>query len=141
MTRLDPPSGAPPPQVVRLDDGGLVALGPLVEAVAERYYALYPDEDERYGPVGREWCIHDNLYLLAWAYAAQRGDLRYEDQVLWLARVLHSRGFPLDRLAQDLRIAAEVVLDERVTEAKAVANVLGEGARAVERYAEGLAED
>ena len=75
MTRPSPPSGAPPPQVVRLDDGATVALGPLVDVVADRYYHAYPDEHRRYGPVGREWCIHDNLYLLAWAYAAHRGDV------------------------------------------------------------------
>ncbi len=141
MTRLHPPSGAPPPQVVRLDDGRVVALGPLAELVAERYYHAYPDEDERYGPVGREWCIHDNLYLLAWAYGARHGDVRFEEQVLWLARVLHSRGFPLERLAHDLRIAAEVVVDVRVVDAEAVGGVLREGGEAVVRYAGGLSED
>jgi hypothetical protein len=141
MTRPSPPSGAPPPQVVRLDDGSVVALGPLVELVAERYYDAYPDEDERYGPAGREWCIHDNLYLLAWAYGARRGDVRFEEQVLWLARVLHSRGFPLERLAHDLRIAADVVVDVRVVDAEAVAGILREGGEAVVRYAGGLAAD
>src|SRR5436190_21077735 len=128
MTRPSPPSGAPPPQVVRLDDGATVALGPLVDVVADRYYHAYPDEHRRYGPVGREWCIHDNLYLLAWAYAAHRGDVRFEEQVLWLARVLHSRSFPLDRLVHDLEIAADVVLEADVAEAEAVADVLFEGA-------------
>ena len=141
MTRLSPPTGAPPPQVVALDDGGVVELGPLANAVAVRYYDAYPDEIERYGPAGRAWCIHDNLYLLAWAYAAQRGDLRFDEQVLWLARVLHSRGFELARLAHDLRIAADVVLAERLVDADPVAGVLREGAATVESYAGGLAED
>lgn len=140
MSRPSPPSGAPPPEVVRLDDGSVVTLRPLADLVAERYYDIYTDEDERYGPAGREWCVHDNLYLLAWAYAAQRGDLRFEEQVLWLARVLHNRAFPLDRLAHDLRIAAGVVLHERVADAEAVAGVLREGAEAVDRYAGGLAD-
>lgn len=138
MTRVSPPSGAPPPQIVRLDDGRAVELGPLAETVAERYYDAYPDEEARYGAVGREWCVHDNLYLLAWAYAAQRGDLRFEEQVLWLARVLHSRGYPLDRLVHDLRIAADVVLEECVVDADGVAGVLCEGAAAVARHAAGL---
>jgi hypothetical protein len=138
VKRLSPPSGSPPPQVVRLDDGAVVALGPLAEGVADRYYEAYPDEDERYGPIGREWCIHDNLYLLAWAYAAHRGDVRFEEQVLWLARVLHKRDFPLDRLARDLEIAAEVVIDAGAAKAAAVAVILVEGAAAVKRYAEGL---
>lgn len=76
-----------------------------------------------------------HLYLLAWAFAAPRGEVRFEDQVLWLARVLASRDFPLDRLAHDLRIAAGVVLDEDVAEATAVAAQLREGAAAVERHA------
>ncbi len=139
MTRPSPPSGAPPPQVVRLEDGSVLALGPLVDAIADRYYDAYPDEVERYGPAGREWCIHDNLYLLAWAYAAQYGDVRFEEQVLWLARVLHSRDFPIARLAHDLRIAADVVLAEGVVQAAAVAGTLREGAAAVERYEGGLA--
>ncbi len=140
MKRVSPPSGAPPPQQVRLAGGAVVALAPLVELIADRYYVAYPDEDERYGPVGREWCVHDNLHLLAWAYGAHHGDLSFEDQVLWLARVLHSRDFPLDRLAHDLRIAAGVVLDERVAEADAVAAVLLEGAVAVQRHAASLAD-
>jgi hypothetical protein len=41
--------------------------------------------------------------------AARRCPLRGAG--LWLARLLHSRGFPLDRLAHDLRIAADVVVD------------------------------
>ena len=139
MTRPNPPSGAPPPQAVRLDGDRVVALGPLVDAIADRYYDEYPDEVERYGPVGREWCVHDNLYLLAWAYAAQRGDMRFDEQVLWLARVLHSRDFPLDRLAHDLQIAADVVVEERVFDAEDVAGVLRDGSAAVERYAGGAA--
>lgn len=129
MTR--PPSGAPPPRVVREEDGGVVQLGPLAERIAERYYAVYADEDERYGAAGREWCVHDNLYLLAWAYAARRGEARFERQVLWLASVLESRDFPLDRLEHDLQIAADVVLDARVVEAQAVAEILRDGAAAV----------
>jgi hypothetical protein len=140
MSRVNPPSGAPPPRVVRCDDNVVVALGPLADAIADRYYDVYADEEERYGPVGREWCIHDNLYLLAWAYAGQRGDMRFEEQALWLARVLHSRAFPLDRLVHDLRIAADVVIDAGVVQADAVAAVLREGAVAVEGYAAGLPE-
>jgi hypothetical protein len=32
-----------------------------------------------------------------------------DEQASWLASVLDSRGFPLDRLAHNLRIAAEIV--------------------------------
>ena len=63
---------------------------------------------------------------------ARRGP--FEAQVLWLARVLHRRDFPLDRLAH-LPIAAAVLLDQRCALAAPVAELLREGAAAVERYA------
>jgi hypothetical protein len=135
VSRLSPPSGAPPPRTARLEAGAVVELGPLVERIADRYYDAYPDEIERYGPAGREWCVHDNLYLLAWAFAAQLGELRFDEQVLWLARVLESRDFPLDRLVHDLRIAADVVLGEDLACAPAVAATLSAGAADVQRHA------
>ncbi len=138
MSRPGPPSGAPPPRDVTLADGSVVALTPLADLIARRYLETYPDEAERYGPAGEAWCVHDNLYVLAWAFGAQQGDVRFEEQILWLARVLHSRGYPLDRLAQDLRIAAEVVLAEQVARAAPVAATLRDGAACVERYASEL---
>jgi hypothetical protein len=135
MRRVSPPSGAAPPQIATLAGGETVRLLPLAELIADRYYETYTDEDARYGAAGRDWCVHDNLYLLAWAYDAQRGEAPFEAQVLWLARVLHRREFPLDRLARDLQIAADVVLDEQVALAEPVAGLLREGAAAVERFA------
>ncbi|HEX4344006.1 MAG TPA: hypothetical protein VHZ31_00445 [Solirubrobacteraceae bacterium] len=132
MTQLRRPTGAPPPQTATLVDGRVVKLGPLAELVAERYGEHYPDEAERYGPEGREWCVHDNLHLLAWAFGAHDGAVVFEEQVLWLARVLASRDYPLDRLAHDLRIAADVVVGERVPEADGVAAILLDGAAAVQ---------
>ena len=134
MKRVSPPSGAPPPQTAALHDGGVVALAPLADRVTERYCAEYPDEAERYGPAGRAWCVHDNLYLFAWAFGQLRGHVVFDEQVLWLAHVLHSRDFPLERLARDLRIAAEVVVDAGVGHAAPAAAVLRDGALAVERY-------
>jgi hypothetical protein len=117
-----------------LKDGAIVALAPLADRVTERYCAEYPDEAERYGPAGRAWCVHDNLYLFAWAFGQVCGDVVFDEQVRWLAHVLHSRDFPLERLAHDLRIAAEVVVDADVVEAAPAAAVLRDGALAVERY-------
>jgi hypothetical protein len=34
--------------------------------VCDRYYALYPDDLERYGPTGQGGCDHDSRYLIAW---------------------------------------------------------------------------
>jgi hypothetical protein len=107
----------------------------------ERYCAAYPDEAQRYGAAGRAWCVHDNLHLLGWAFGAVNGDVRFEAKALWLARVLSSRDYPLDRLAHDLRMLAEVVLDERVAQATAVAAILRAGAIAVERHASQSAPD
>ena len=46
MTR--PPGGMPPPRTVELD-GVTLELTPLAEAVAERYFAEFPEDVERYG--------------------------------------------------------------------------------------------
>lgn len=109
MSRPAPPGGATPPAEVYLPDGAAIDLRPLARAICERYRAEYPDEQERYGPAGIQWCLHDNQYLLAWAFQdARDGTVRLDEQALWLARVLAARDFPVPRLARDLEIAAEV---------------------------------
>jgi hypothetical protein len=101
------PSGAPPPE----EAGGL-DLRRMAEDVCERYAAVFPDEDERYEPkVWRAWCRHDTQYLLQWAVLDVELQLTLRDQVAWLARVLHARGFPLDRLARTLELAADVAAE------------------------------
>ena len=109
MSRPAPPSGANPPVREHLPDGTAIDLRPLAREICGRYRAEFPDERERYGDAGMEWCLHDNLYLLAWAFQdARDGTIRLNEQAAWLARVLTARDFPLPRLARDLRIAAEV---------------------------------
>lgn len=88
-----------------------MSLLPLVETIADRYFEAHPEEVERYGPVGREWCVHDNQHLLNWAILDARGDTSLVEQVAWLANVLAARGFPLTSLRDDLRIAAAVLRD------------------------------
>ena len=113
MTRPAPPGGHPPPTTARLANGGEIALTPLAHAICARYRAEFPDETDRYGPAGHEWCVHDNLHLLAWAIAD--AELHYVDlasQVQWLARVLAARDFPLERLARNLEFAAEELARE-----------------------------
>jgi hypothetical protein len=105
--RPAPPSGQPPPETADLPDGTRIRVAPIAERVCERYAGEFPDEEERYGPAGQEWCVHDNRWLLAWAIRAAGGNLDLTAQVSWLARVLDSRAFPLDRLARDLDLAAE----------------------------------
>jgi hypothetical protein len=133
VSTLRAPAGDPPPQTARLDAGGEIALGPLAARVADLYYAEFPDELLRYGAAGRDWCIHDNLHLFAWAFGAHRGYVVFGDQVRWLATVLQSRGYPLDRLAWDLRAAADVIADAPISESAPVGEILREGADVVRR--------
>jgi hypothetical protein len=105
----DPPSGHPPPEAAPLPTGEWLELGPIVEEICRRYRAEFPDEHQRYGDAGFEWCLHDNRYIVAWA-AHDVGKLGVDlvKEIEWLARVLAARAFPLDRLARDLEIAADV---------------------------------
>jgi MerR family transcriptional regulator, light-induced transcriptional regulator len=119
-----PPSGAPPPTSARVS-GREVQLEPLAREVCRRYRAEHPDERERYGDAGEAWCVHDTLYVLAWAADDLRpagGELI--GNVTWLARVLAARNFPVERLARNLQIAAEVVADAGFSDADAIAERL-----------------
>lgn len=107
---LRPPGGAPPPGSVELA-GQRFDLIEAAGEVCRRYYAEYPDEDERYGAAGRDWCRHDNQWLLCWAVNDVLGATDLDEQVRWLARVLGARDFPLSRLARNLEIAAESMAD------------------------------
>ena len=107
--RPAPPSGRPPPRRAELADGTEVDLEALATEICARYRAEYPDEDERYGEAGEQWCRHDNQYLVSWAVLDTRDYVSIEEQVAWLGKVLEARDFPLDRLARDLDVAAEVV--------------------------------
>ena len=107
--RLEPPTGHPPPVEARLDDGTVLDLRELAMEICRRYRAAYPDEQGRYGDAGVAWCVHDNQHLLNWAVLEARGFGDMRSDVSWLAGVLEARDFPLDRLARDLEICADVV--------------------------------
>ena len=109
--RVAPPSGHPAPTEASLGRDAKVSLLPIAQEICRRYRAEFPDEDERYGDAGTAWCVHDNQHLLNWGAGAVRGLIDMNPEVAWLATVLHARGFPVDRLARDLDIGAEVVLD------------------------------
>jgi HEAT repeat protein len=111
-------------------DGTAVDLAALAAEVCARYRAEYPDEEERYGEAGHLWCLHDNQHLLNWAVLDTLGYVVIDEQVAWLAKVLEAREFPLDRLARDLDIAAEV-LGERVPGSDAVGAALTRAAAMV----------
>ncbi len=112
MSRPMPPSGANPPVRAQTAAGVPIELLPLAQDICRRYRAEFPDEEDRYGPAGQAWCVHDNQYLLAWAIQdARDGTVELGEQAAWLADILDSRGFPVARLARNLKIAAAVVVE------------------------------
>ena len=104
-----PPRGQPGPATAQLRDGQILELRALAQEICTRYRAEFPDEEKRYGHAGIEWCLHDNQHILSWAVTEVNGFGGLERQLAWLAGVLEARDFPLERLARDLEIAAEVV--------------------------------
>jgi hypothetical protein len=116
--RPAPPGGWPPPPDAVLA-GAPVALGGLARAVSDRYFERYPDDLERYGELAREWEIHDTQHLLNWAIGDVEGFVELERQVAWLAGVLEAREFPLEHLAGNLELAADVVAEQLGSDAVA----------------------
>ena len=112
MNRLQPPSGQPPPTEARLGEGPPLDLAALAREICRRYRNEFPDERERYGDAGHAWCVHDNQHLLNWAAGSVNGYVDLEREVGWLARVLEARDFPIDRLARNLEIGADVVREQ-----------------------------
>jgi len=115
MTRR--PSGSPAPATVTLEDRR-IPLAPLLEAVADRYFAEFPGDLERYGDPARDWELHDTAHCINWAALEVRGFASLDDNITWLANVLRARDFPLEQLARNLELAAEVC-DEQLSEAVA----------------------
>jgi hypothetical protein len=117
---------------------GTVDLRRLAQAICAEFYRRFPDELERSGEAGVEWCRHDNQYLLAWAIQEARdGTVSLLEQVRWLAALLDRRGFPLERLAGDLEVAADLTRGEGSLGelAEATARLLAASAEAVDAIA------
>jgi len=131
--RTAPPSGWPPPAEATLG-GAHVDLVPLAEAIADAYFERFPEDLDRYGDAARAWEVHDTRHLLAWALGDVEGLVDLEQQVAWLARVLAGRDFPLEHLAVNLELAAEVV-DARVEGGDPVARRLRDAAALVRQQA------
>ncbi len=126
----EPPSGYPPPVSAELLGGETLDLRALAQEICARYWAEFPDEQERYGDAGTAWCVHDNQHILNWAVTELNGYGGFERQLAWLAGVLEARDFPLDRLARNLDIAAAVSA-EKLERADQLAEILLRGARFV----------
>jgi hypothetical protein len=95
-----------------------IALLPLAEAIADRYFDEFPDDLERYGEAARPWEIHDTSHCLQWAVLDAQGLADLGREVTWLATVLSARDFPLEHLARNLELAADVV-EEQLSESGA----------------------
>jgi hypothetical protein len=124
-----PPSGFPPPASATLG-GRRIALAPLAEEIADRYFAEFPEDVERYGEAARAWEVHDTSHCLHWAILDAEGFASLDKEVGWLSDVLAARGFALEKLARNLELAA-VVVEERVPSAALVAGRLHSAATSV----------
>ena len=101
----------PPPETVTSPHGKELDLVVIARDTCAAYDAEFPDERERYGPVGADWCRHDCQHLLNWAVLSLTEGLDFEAQLAWLARVLEARDFPTSRLARGLEMLAQAVRD------------------------------
>jgi hypothetical protein len=104
-----PPSAGAAPEVASLPDGTALELAAPAREIARRHRAEFPDEEERYGDRGLEWCAYDNQWILTWAAGDAAGWEDLGAQIGWLAGLLAARGYPIERLARNLEIAGEVV--------------------------------
>jgi hypothetical protein len=124
----EPPSGQPPPTEARVGGGARIDLLALAEEICRRYRAEFPDEEGRYGDAGVAWCVHDNQHILNWAVGEVNGFVELEREIAWLGSVLEARAFPIERLARDLEIAAEVAAERLPEPASAIGEALRGGA-------------
>jgi hypothetical protein len=125
--RLSPPTGQPPPARATGPNGTELDLVTVARSACEKYDLEFPDERERYGPAGMDWCRHDNQHLLNWAVLSLTAGVDYERELAWLARVLEARDFPLPRLVRGLELLAEACSSIYPTET-AVADRVRSGA-------------
>ena len=108
--RLEPPDDLAPTSAWA-GEGVQLELPPLAQEICRRYRLEFPDEPQRYGSAVDAWCVHDTQHLLNWAAEAVGGYVDLTTEIGWLASVLEARGFPIERLARNLDIAADVVLE------------------------------
>jgi hypothetical protein len=125
---IEPPTGQPPPTEARIEGGERIDLVALAEEICDRYRAEFRDEQARYGDAGIAWCVHDTQHILNWAVGALNGFVELERELAWLARVLEARDFPIERLARDLEIAAEVSRERLSGSASRIGDALRDGA-------------
>jgi len=121
--RLAPPSGMDPPERVAGLCGRDLDLVEIARTTCVAYGREFPDERERYGDAGVQWCRHDTQHLLNWAVLSVTDNLDYERELSWLARVLEARDFPLPRLARCLELLAQTTRETVPDEPQIAARV------------------
>jgi methanogenic corrinoid protein MtbC1 len=104
----------------------------LAEDLVSRQFAARPELAQRYGPAGREKCLQDANYHLAYlAGAMNAGEPSlFVNYVGWAKVMLGKRGIPVEDLARHLELTRTVVGESVGGEA---------GALAVEYLSAGLA--
>lgn len=125
MKQVARPGGTAPPAEATLRPGERIDLVPLAEEVARRYFEEFPGDLEHYGDAARDWAVHDTRYILAWTIGDLAGHPMLAGQVDWLAGILAARDFPLEQLARNLEIAADVLGERLPDRREQVAELLG----------------
>jgi hypothetical protein len=131
------PSGGAAPEIAELPGGIRLELVTPAREIASRHRCEFPDEQDRYGDRGAQWCVYDNQWILAWAAAAAAGYEDLDRQIGWLAGILEARGYPVERLGRDLEIAGEVVPALREVLLSAAGTARGFGNWKAERSGDG----
>lgn len=97
----------------------------VAEGICKRYYAEFPDHEERYGERGRAYCAHDNAYLVAWLVLALDGiPGAFHRNVVWLRGVLQARDFPMEAFHRNLELVGEAVTRLRPDDAARIARLV-----------------
>lgn len=98
----------------------------VAQAICDRYYGEFPDHDERYGERGRNFCAHDNAYLVAWLNDAldTAGAASFGTNVEWLQGLLEARGFPMDAFRRNLQLVGDVVTSLRPADSLRIADLV-----------------
>jgi len=95
----------------------------LAEDLVSRQYAAQPELARRYGAAGREKCLQDANYHLAFlADAMNAGDPSlFCNYVAWAKVMLGKRGIPAEDLVRHLEFTRQVVKERLGNEASALA--------------------
>jgi methanogenic corrinoid protein MtbC1 len=86
----------------------------IAERVVQRQYAQDPSLETRFGAAGRERCLEDVAFHLAYLNAAVRFDEPeiFYDYAAWLKSMLGARGVTVKHIENNFKLLAAVLNDE-----------------------------